>query len=190
MDDMIVTGDDIVEITKLKTYLASKFDMKDLGGLKYFLDIEVSRSKQGIFLSQRKYVTDLLKETGILGCQPIGTPIEQNHGLDELSDQVPADKGRYQRLVGRLIYLSHTRPDIANAVSVVSRLMHNSSEVHMNVVVKILRYLKSSPRKGLMFSKNNHAVVTGYCDSDWGAVRKIRHSTTRYFTFVGGNIVT
>ena len=108
VDDMIVTGNDIDEMTKLKTYLASEFDIKDLGGLKYFLGIDVARSKQGIFLSQQKYVLDLLKEIGMLGCQPIDIPIEQNHGIEELLNQVPTDKGRYQRLVGRLMYLSHT----------------------------------------------------------------------------------
>lgn len=65
---MIVTGDDVDEIGKLKGYLASEFDMKNVGGLKYFLGIEVTQSKQGIFLSQRKYIVDLLKETVILGC--------------------------------------------------------------------------------------------------------------------------
>ncbi|CAL8996385.1 unnamed protein product, partial [Prunus brigantina] len=98
-DDMIVTSDDLDEIDKLKGYLASEFDMKDLSGLKYFLGIELTRSEHGIFLSQRKYVLDLLKETSMLGCEPIGTPIEQNHGLEEYPDQVPTNKGRYQRLV-------------------------------------------------------------------------------------------
>lgn len=190
VDDMVVTGNDIEEINKLKNYLSSEFDMKDLGGLKYFLGIEVVRSEQGIFLSQRKYVLDLLEETGMLGSQPIGSPIEQNHGLEELSDQIPADKGQYQRLVGRLIYLSHTRPDIAYAVSVVSRFMHNPGKQHMEAVVRILRYLKSAPGKGLLFSKHGHVDVLGYTDSDWGGKGDRRRSTSGYFTFVGGNLVT
>ena len=76
-------------------------------------------------MSQRKYVLDLLRDTGMLNCEPIKSPMEQNHGLEECKDQISANEGRYQRLVGRLIYLSHTRPDIAYAVSVVSRFMHN-----------------------------------------------------------------
>lgn len=82
--------------------------MKNLGGLKYFLGIEVARSKQGIFLSQRKYILDLLSKVGLLECKPADTPIIQNHKLGEYPNQVPTDKGRYQRLVGKLIYLSHT----------------------------------------------------------------------------------
>ena len=96
----------------------------------------------------------------------------------------------YQRLVGKLIYLSHARPDIAYAVSVVSQFMHCPSEDHMDVVMRILRYLKSSPRKGLMFSKNGHLNVAGYIDADWARNIMDRKSTSGYFTFVGGNLVT
>ncbi|CAL8991820.1 unnamed protein product [Prunus brigantina] len=124
VDDMIVTGDDQAEMQNLQKYLASEFEMKSLGDLQYFLGIEVARSKHGIFLSQRKYILDLLAETGMLDCKPIDTPSEQNHKLGHKQglypDQVPTDKERYQRLVGKLIYLSHTRRDIAYAVSVVS----------------------------------------------------------------------
>ncbi|VVA18459.1 Hypothetical predicted protein, partial [Prunus dulcis] len=118
VDDMIVTGDDQAEMQNLQKYLASEFEMKSLGDLKYFLGIEVARSKHGIFLSQRKYILDLLAETGMLDCKPIDTPSEHNYKLGLYHDQVPTDKERYQRLVGKLIYLSHTLPDIAYAVSV------------------------------------------------------------------------
>ena len=113
------------------------------------------------FLSQRKYVLDLLSEVGMLECKPTDTSIVQNHQLGIYADQVPTDKGRYQRIVGKLIYLSHTRPDIAYVVSVVSQFMHCLSEAHMNAVTRILRYLKFSPGKGLMFKKNNHLNVDG-----------------------------
>lgn len=145
VDDMVVTSNDEDEIKRLQKLLATEFELKDLGDLKYFLGIEVARSKTGITMCQRKYVLDLLAETGMLECQPIDTPIEVNHGLTLLSDQVPANKERYQKLVGKLIYLSHTRPDIAYAVSVVSRFMHSPSESHMKAVFRILRYLKSAP---------------------------------------------
>ncbi|KAI5349903.1 hypothetical protein L3X38_002794 [Prunus dulcis] len=111
----------------LQKYLASKFKMKSLGDLKYFLGIEVARSKHGIFLSQRKYILDLLAETRMLDCKPIDTPSEQNHKLGLYPDQVPTDKKRYQQLARKLIYLSHTCPDIAYAVSVVSQFMHSPS---------------------------------------------------------------
>ena len=80
----------------------------------------MSHSQQGIFLSQNKYVVDLLKETGKLDCKPASTPIDPNHKLGEANDDVVVNREMYQRLVGRLIYLSHTWPDIAYAISVVS----------------------------------------------------------------------
>lgn len=151
VNDMIVTGDDPSEIKALQEYLAAEFEMKNPGQLKYFLGIEVARSKQGIVLSQQKYVLDLLTETRMLACKPAEIPIEMNHKLGIFQDQVPADKNCYQRLVGRLIYLSHTRPDIAYVVSVVSQFMHSPSEEHLNVVYRILRYLKNDPGKGPLF---------------------------------------
>jgi hypothetical protein len=190
VDDMIITGDDKEEISRLQEELTTDFEMKNLGGLKYFLGIEVARSREGIFLSRRKYVLDVLTEVGMLECKPAYTPIVQNHRLGEYPDQAPTDKGRYQRLVGKLIYLSHTRPDIAYAVSVVSQFMHNPSEDHMDVVIRILRYLKASPGKGLMFSKNSHLKINGYTDADWAGSILDRKSTSGYFMFVGGNLVT
>ncbi|CAL8137817.1 unnamed protein product [Prunus armeniaca] len=187
---MIVTGDDLAEIQSLQKYLESEFEMKSLGDLKYFLGIEVARSKHGIFLSQRKYVLDLLAEIGMLDCKPIDTPSEQNHKLGLYPDQVPTDKERYQRLVGKLIYLAHTRPDIAYAVSVVSQFMHSPSEDHTGAVTCILRYLKVTHGKGLMFSKYGHTNVEGYTDADWAGSATDRRSTSGYFTFVGGNLVT
>ncbi|KAH9791507.1 hypothetical protein KPL71_003788 [Citrus sinensis] len=121
VDDIILTGDDIVEMSILKQNLAMEFEIKDLGQLKYFLGMEVARSNKDIVVSQWKYILDLLKETGISGRKPSDTPIEANSKLGEVKNGVPVDNGRYQILVGRLIYLSHTRPDIAFAVSMYTR---------------------------------------------------------------------
>ncbi|XP_024047906.1 uncharacterized protein LOC112101459 [Citrus clementina] len=187
---MVVTGNDEEEREALQKYLSREFGMKDLGALKYFLGIEVSRSKGGIFLSQRKYALDLLHEMGMTACQPIDTPIE---GLKFCitSDQVPVDKGRYQRLIGRLMYLSHTKPDLAYALSVVSQFMYNPGEQHMKAVMRILRYLKSNPGKGILFSKNgDYNNIEVYTDADWAGSTSDRRSTSGYFTFVGGNLVT
>ena len=190
VDDMVVTGNDPQEMDNLQKILAKEFELKDLGNLKYFLGIEVARSKQGISMCQRKYVLDLLTETSMLNCRPVDTPIEMNHGLVIHPNQVPTNKERYQRLVGKLIYLSHTRPDIAYAVSVVSRFMHDPSKDHMKAVYRILRYLKSSPGKGLFFAKTQSREVSGYTDANWAGDRTDGKSTSGYFTFVGGNLVT
>ena len=96
----------------------------------------------------------------------------------------------YQRLVGKVIYLSHTRPDIAYVVSVVSQFMHNPSEDHMDAVIRTLRYLKSSHRKRLLFSNNGHLRINGYTDADWAGNISNRRSTSSFFMFIGGNLVT
>lgn len=125
----------------------------------------------------------------MLGCRSINTPIEQNHKLGAESGD-PVDKERYQRLVGHLIYLCHTRPDITYGVSVVSRYMHDPRSDHMDAAYRILRYLKKNPSKGLLFKKNGHLNVEGYCDADWGSCPDDRRSTSGYCVFVGGNLVT
>jgi hypothetical protein len=102
---MIVTRNDEKGISELQRYLASEFEMKDLGELKYFLGIEVYRSKLGIFLSQKKYVLDLLAKTGMLDCKLVDTSIVQNHCLAKYPNQVPTNRERHQKLVRRLIYL-------------------------------------------------------------------------------------
>ncbi|KAL0541009.1 hypothetical protein IC582_021036 [Cucumis melo] len=170
--------------------MGDEFGIKDLGNLKYFLEMEVARSKEGIFVSQRKYTLDLLTETGMLGCRPADTPIEFNCKLGNSDDQVPVDKEQYQRLVGKLIYLSHTRPDISFAVSVVGQFMQAPYEKHMEAVNRILRYLKNTPGKGLMFKKTNRKTIEAYTDSDWAGSVIDRKSTSDYYTFVWGNLVT
>jgi len=189
VDDIIITGDDEREIIRLKENLSKEFEVKDLGQLRYFLGIEIARNPKGIILSQRKYVLDLLSETGVLGCRPVSTPIDSNHKLCAESGY-PVNKERYQRLVGRLIYLCHTRPDISYAVSVVSRYMHDPRSGHLDAVYRILRYLKSSPGKGLMFKSHGHLNVEGYCDADWASCLDDRRSTSGYCVFVGGNLVS
>ena len=187
---MIVIGNDSEERKTLQKHFAREFEMKDLSELKYFLGIEVSRSKKGIFLSQRKYVLDLLNVTGMTTYSPASTPMEENLKLCMHSNQVPANKEHYQRLVGRLMYLAHTRPDLAYAPSVVSQFIHSPSEEHMNAVIRILRYLKSSPGKGILFTKGDSLDIKGYTDVDWAGSIQNRRSTSGYFTFVGGNLVT
>ncbi|KAK6289742.1 hypothetical protein POUND7_001283 [Theobroma cacao] len=135
---MVITRNDLEERKKVQSYLSREFKTKDLAPLKFFLGIEVSRSNKGIFLSQRKYALDLLQEIGMSACQPIDTPIEKGLKLCVKSNQVLIDKQKYQRLVRRLMYLAHIRPDLAYALSIVNQFMHNLGEQHMNVVMCIL----------------------------------------------------
>ena len=188
VDDIIVTDDDKREQQKLNECLAAEFEIKILGKLKYFLGIEVAYSKKGIFISQQKYVTDLLKETGRTTCKPASTPIDPNMKLGSMEEDVTVDKGMYQKLVGRLIYLSHTRPDIV--VSLVSQFMHKPKEAHLHVLFRIIQYLKGTPGRGILFRENQSLSIESYTDADYVGSIVDRRSTTRYCTFLGGNLVT
>ena len=185
-----MTGDYTEEMDCLKDVLAKEFEIKDLGSLKYFLGMEVARSKKGIVVSQCKYILDLLKETGMLGCKPVDTPMESSYKIGFKEDSPPVDTGRYQRLVGKLIYLSHTRPDIGFPVSVVSQFMNKPNEEHLEAVYRILRYLKMNPGKGIFFRKGTSKEVEIYSDADWAGSVTDRRSTTGYCTYVWGNLVT
>ncbi|KAI5351800.1 hypothetical protein L3X38_004691 [Prunus dulcis] len=137
-----------------------------------------------------EYVMDLLADTGILGCKLDETTIVENHKLGVYVDYMPTNKGRYQRLVKRLIYLSLTCLDIAYVVSVASQFIHSPSEDHMVAVMRILSYLKFSHGRSLLFKKNGHFDLEGYTDAYYAGNITDRHSTSGYFTFIGGNLVT
>ena len=116
--------------------------------------------------------------------------MEPNSKLGEIREGVLVDRYRYQSLVGKLIYLSHTRPDISFAVSMVSQFMHAPYQEHLEAVYKILRYLNATLGKRIFFRKNNQQLVEVYTDADWAGSVTDRRSTSRYCTFVWENLVT
>ena len=191
VDDIIISGDSILEIENLKEQLRTAFEVKYLGELRYFLGMEVARSKEGIFISQRKYMIDLLKEIDKFGCKPTSTPLEPNWKNKENNiGEYQMDKGRYQCLVGKLIYLSLTRPDIEYAVSIVSQFMHSPTRRHLEAAHHILRYLKGTPWKGLLFKKRQDKGISGYVDAYWAGSIEDSRSTSGYCTKLWCNLVT
>ena len=146
VDDLIITGNNESEIGAIKQHLKNKFDIKDLGQLTYFLGIELANSTKGLFLSQRKYTLDLLKETGKLGAKPINTPMESNKKLNLEEGEPLENVGQYQRLVGKLIYLTVTRPNIAFAISAVSQFIHAPRTSKLNHGLRMLTSSMSNTR--------------------------------------------
>jgi len=112
VDAILLTGNDLIEIQRVKDCLLQQFRINDLGDLKYFLGIEFSRSKASIYMSQRKYVLDILQDTGLTGARPEKFPMEQYLKLTPDDEELLKDPVKYMRLVGRLIYLTVTRSDI------------------------------------------------------------------------------
>ena len=107
--DDILTGDHHKELLRLKNFLVKEFEIKDLGNLKYFLRMVIAGSQRIISVSQRKYVVHLLKETGMIGCKPVDTPIDTSAKFGAQPSGCPVDKGRYQRLGSLFIYLTLNR---------------------------------------------------------------------------------
>ncbi|XP_050147281.1 uncharacterized mitochondrial protein AtMg00810-like [Malus sylvestris] len=149
----------------------------------------MATSKKGMFLNQRKYILDLLQEADMLDCKPASIPLDCKHKMT-MDGETLTDISYYQRLVGRLIYLTITRPDIAFAVSLVSQFMHSPTMDHLQVVKRILRYLKGSVGRGLLMQNNVHTHILGYTDADWAGNSLDRKSTTGFCIFVGGNLVS
>ena len=145
VDDIIITGSDLKDIEDLKSSLHNHFKLKDLGKLKYFLGIEVAQSNTGIVISQRKYVLDILEETGMLDCKPVETPMDSNVKLVPGQGEPLKDPGQYRKLVGKLNYLTLTRPDISFAVSVVSQFLQAPCDSHWDAVIRVLQYIKGAP---------------------------------------------
>ncbi|XP_021737709.1 uncharacterized protein LOC110704229 [Chenopodium quinoa] len=159
--------------------------MKDLGPLKYFLGIEVAHSKSGLFLCQRKYTLDIVSEAGLLGAKPSGFPIEQSHKLSLASGELLENPESYRRLVGRLIYLSVTRPDLAYSVHILSQFMHEPRVEHWEAALRVVRYLKGTPGQGILLSADSDLTLQGWCDSDWAACPLTRRSLTGWLVFLG-----
>ncbi|KAK9064691.1 hypothetical protein SSX86_016073 [Deinandra increscens subsp. villosa] len=193
VDDMIITGNNDKEIEKVKLFLKSKFRIKDLGLLKFFLGIEVIRDKVGLCLSQRKYCLELLAEFGLTGCKPVSCPIEQNFVITSQLDSnntVLSNITVYQKLVGKLIYLTHTRPDISYAVHFLSQFMHKPKTVHFKVALRLLRYLKNAPGKGILLKRDDDFVIKAYADSDWAKCTVSRKSITGFCVKFGESLIS
>ncbi|CAM8916639.1 unnamed protein product [Rhodiola kirilowii] len=190
VDDVVLTGTSSQLITHVKEFIHDKFQIKDLGYLKYFLGLEVARSRDGIFLNQRKYALDILEDANFSDCKPVRTPMESKHGLGTSSGPALSDPSVYRRLVGRLIYLTITRPDLAFPVHLLSQYMQAPTEDHMRAAHRVLRYIKSAPAQGLLFSSNSSFDLAGYCDADWASCPITRRSVSGYCMMLGSSVLS
>ena len=151
VEDMIITESDYAGILDIKAFLQHHLDIRDLGEPKYFLCMEFASCPRALVLNQRKYVLDLLQEAGLSGCKPYASPIDSKPQLWSTTSPLYSDPKRYRRLVGKLIYLTLTRPDIAFTVNVLSQFMHALREVHWEAAIRLLAYLKYAPGRELIF---------------------------------------
>nr|XP_016452030.1 PREDICTED: uncharacterized mitochondrial protein AtMg00810-like [Nicotiana tabacum] len=199
VDDLLITGDDADMIQEAKTILHKAFRIKDLGILKYFLGIEVSRSQKGILLCQRKYMVELIAELGLAGSKPAITPMEQNRKLTTMEydthcnlkdDPTLTDVKGYQKLIGKLLYLTLTRPDIAYTVQTLSQFMQAPKKSHLEVAHRLVRYLKNEPGLGILMSADGDMTLRAYCDADWASCPNSRKSVTGYLVKFGKSLIS
>ena len=162
VDDMIITGDDMQGIQNLKHFLGRQFEMKDLGHLNYFLGLEVSSFAYGYYFTQAKYTSDLNSRANITDSKIVDTPIEYNCHLNSHDGEQLSDATLYRQLVGSLIHLTVTRPDIFYAVHVVGQFMAAPRFPHYAVVLRILRYLKVTIFYSLHFSSHSSSNGTWF----------------------------
>ena len=166
MDDIVFTGDDLTEIQHVKSFLDQQLSIKDLGKLRFFLGLEIARSPSGILLNQRKYTLNLLYDSGLLAVKPCSTPYDSSLKLHDSDSPLYLDESAFRRLIGRLLYLTTTRPDIAFAVQQLSQFVSRPQIIHFQAATCVLKYLKSCPAKGLFLSANSPLKLYGFADSD------------------------
>ena len=190
VDDIIVAGTSDSKSKQLIQDLSQQFKLRDLGALKYFLGLEIARTSQGISLCQRKYALEILTSTGMLGCKPTSTPMVPNLHLALKDGELIDEPERYRSLVGRLMYLTITRPDITFAVNKLCQFSSAPRMTHLAAAYRVLQYIKGTVGQGLFYSSSPDLTLKGFADADWSTCRDSQHSTTRLSMFLGDSLIS
>lgn len=199
VDDMLIAAQNKSDIQKLKGLLSAEFEMKDLGAARKILGMEIyrDRNQKKLFLSQKGYIQKILSRFGMSTAKPIDTPSAANIHLSTAFAPKSAEENEYMSrvpyasAVGSLMYaMVCTRPDLAQAVSVVSRFMAQPGKEHWQAVKRIFRYLRGTSDVGLIYGSDTQCLVTGYSDSDYAGDVDSRRSMTGYVFTLGGSVVS
>ncbi|CAA7043502.1 unnamed protein product [Microthlaspi erraticum] len=191
VDDIIITSNCDADVDQLKEDLKKAFRLRDLGALRYFLGLEIARSKRGIYVCQRKYVLELLEDTGLLACKPSSIPMDLSIKLVQDSQEPVIDDVKlYRRLVGKMMYLTITRPDITYAVTRLCQFASAPKQSHLKSAYKVLHYLKGTIGLDLFYSAESTLVLTGFTDADWMSCLDSRRSTSGYCMFLGNSLIS
>jgi len=191
VDDVIITSDTLTAINQVKQFLRTTFPIKDLGKLKYFLSIEVARSKTDIVLCQRKYALDILTDSGFSGAKPVSFLMESTLKLSAYDiSPTMSDPTSYCHLIGRLLYLTITRPDLSYVIQTLSQFMSNPHTTHLQAAKKVLHYLKATLGQDLLLKADSTFHLKAYSDSDWGGCVDTRRSVTGYLVFLRDSLIS
>ena len=192
VDDLIISGPSVDEIRKFKSEMMKKFRMSDLGLLSYYLGIEVKQGEGHITLSQGAYALKILEGAGMKNCNSCDTPMECRLKLSKKKEGDAVDPTAYRSIIGSLMYIVNTRPDLAYTVGVVSRYMEAPGKEHWAAAKHILRYLKGTTGYGYRYEKGAELkpMLLGFSDSDFAGDVEDRKSTTGVVYFLGNSLVT
>ena len=187
VDDLLVTGSNARFVNKFKAEMEQVFEMTDLGEMSYFLGMEVHQKQNEIFICQQKYAKEILKKFKMEECKPTSTPMNQKEKFCKEDGAEKVDEGLYRSMIGCLMYLTATRPDIMHVVSLLSRYMHCASEIHFQAAKRVIRYVKGTVDYGIKFSQVQSFNFHGFSDSDWASCVDDTRSTSGYcFSFGSG----
>ncbi|GKV19456.1 hypothetical protein SLEP1_g29717 [Rubroshorea leprosula] len=190
VDDILITGSNPVAIDNLITAMSSKFSVKNLGELDFFLGVEAIRTNAGLFLSQQRYIQDILQRAGMDNAKAVSTPLSSTTSLRQFSGHSLTDPTAYRQIVGSLQYLSLTRPDLCFAVNRLSQFMHNPIDLHWQAVKRVLRYLNGTKFHGLLLRPQTSLSLHGFSDADWAGDKDTSISTTGYVMYLGSSPVS
>lgn len=192
VDDLIFTGDDEVMLSEFKNSMMREFDMTDLGRMRFFLGIEVLQESDGIYICQRKYALEVLKKFGMMESNSVGSPIVPGFKVSKDEAGVTVDETNYKQLVGSLMYLTATRPDMMFVISLISRYMEKPTELHLQEAKRALRYLRGTVNYGIFYKKggNGECELLGFTDSDYAGDMDDRKSTSGYVFLMSSGAVS
>lgn len=194
VDDIIITGSSIQLIQQLTSQLNSKFPLKQLGQLDYFLRIEIKTlSDNSLLLTQSKYIRDLLQKTNMRQAQAISSPMTSSCKLTKTGSDLFTDPTMYSSVIGALQNLTITRPEISFAVNKVCQFMENPLDAHWAAVKRILRYLKGTVLYGLHLrpaALGQPYFIRALCDADWAFDIDDRRSTSGAAVYFGSNLIS
>jgi hypothetical protein len=158
--------------------------------LKYFLGFQIKQLQEGTFISQTKYIQDILKKFGMKNDKPIKTPMVTNGHLDLDTGGKSVDQKVYRSMIGSLLYLCASRPDIMLSLCMCARFQANSKEVHLRVVKRIMPYLVYTPKFGFWYPRGSTFGLIGYSDADYAGCKIDRKSTSGTYQFLGRSLVS
>ncbi|KAJ9541082.1 hypothetical protein OSB04_027588 [Centaurea solstitialis] len=190
VDDIIFASTNPESCTEFEQIMKSRFQMSMMGELTFFLGLQVRQTPQGIFINQSKYTLDILKCFDFTGPKSASTPMSTSFQLDADTSGNPVDQKVYRAIIGSLLYLTASRPDIMFATCVCARFQCDPRESHLGAVKRILKYLKGTPNFGLWYPKDSGFELTAFTDSDHAGCKLNRKSTSGACQFLGDKLVS